>query len=77
MKVRSSTRATSDGLEAHQKEFGFFAKGTKVPASTRSAVRRCHSDFEPSQIRTLEGSVSDCISCIQAESDSKDSSANE
>src|SRR3954453_6064893 len=30
MKVRSSTRATSLGSEAHQKEFGFFARRVKV-----------------------------------------------
>src|SRR6188472_1201028 len=30
MKVRSSTRATSEGSEAHQNELGFFSSRTKV-----------------------------------------------
>jgi len=73
MKVLSSTRATSDGLDAHQKEFGFFTKGTRVPASTRSDVRRLHSLFDPSQICTRADSVRAWISSIQAERDFKDS----
>src|SRR3954462_9987376 len=32
MEVRSSTRATSEGSEAHQNELGFFSRRTKVPA---------------------------------------------
>ena len=34
IKVLSSTRATSVGLDAHQKELGFFLSGTSVPEST-------------------------------------------
>ena len=34
MKVRSSTRATSRGSEAHQKELGLASRRRKVPAST-------------------------------------------
>ena len=43
MNVRSSTRATSLGSDAHQNEFGFFAGSSRrnVPASTsRSVIRR-------------------------------------
>src|SRR5215211_558881 len=40
MNVRSSTRATSLGSEAHQNEFGFFFNATIVPASTSFAVNR-------------------------------------
>ena len=35
IKVRSSTRATSVGSDAAQKEFGFFFNLTNVPTSTR------------------------------------------
>ncbi len=48
MKVRSSTLATSSGSEAAQKEFGFFASRTKVPAATNLDVKRSHSSSEPS-----------------------------
>src|SRR3954453_18891973 len=40
MKVRSSTRATSLGSEAHQKELGFLSSRRKVPASTSVVVSR-------------------------------------
>src|SRR3954466_10039811 len=48
MKVRSSTRATSEGSEAHQKEFGFFDSRVNVPASTSREVSRSHSSSLPS-----------------------------
>ncbi|CAB5055625.1 unannotated protein [freshwater metagenome] len=48
--VLSSTRATSFGLDAHQKELGFFLSRTNVPAFTNSPVIRVHSSSEPSQI---------------------------
>src|SRR3954449_4514046 len=49
MKVRSSTRATSDGSEAAWKEFGFLAGSSwvKVPAATRASVSSVHSSSEP------------------------------
>ena len=57
MKVRSSTRATSDGSVRAQNELGFFSglSRTRVPASTSSSVRRCHSSSEPSTRRPGRG----------------------
>ncbi len=52
MNVRSSTRATSSGSEAHQNEFAFFASGTNVPASTSVRVSRSHSSVDPSHHTT-------------------------
>ena len=45
MKVRSSTRATSDGSVRAQNEFGLRSgsSGTSVPAATSSSVSRSHS----------------------------------
>jgi hypothetical protein len=45
MNVRSSTRATSVGSEAHQNELGFLAgsRRTRVPTSTRASVSLAHS----------------------------------
>ena len=50
MKVRDSTRATSEGAERARKEFGRFSgfSATKVPASTISWLRRSRSAREPS-----------------------------
>src|SRR5882757_8932369 len=62
MNVRSSTRATSSGSDAAQKELGFFANGTKVPASTSFAVSRSHSACEPSTHTTSSGVVSSATS---------------
>src|SRR3954470_13552949 len=62
MKVRSSTRATSLGSEAHQNEFGFFARRVKVPASTSFPVSRSHSSSLPSTQTTSSGVVSSAIS---------------
>src|SRR5690349_19063402 len=65
MKVRSSTRATSDGSEAHQNELGFFSRRTNVPASTSCAVSRSHSSSLPSTQTTRSGVVSSAISLTQ------------
>ena len=66
IKVRSSTRATSVGSEAHQKEFGFLVRRTKVPASTNSEVSSCHSFSEPSHHRMFSGVVRAATSSTQA-----------
>src|SRR6059058_5050998 len=55
MKVRSSTRATSLGSEAHQKELGFFSSRVNVPASTSLPVSRSHSSSLPSTQTTSSG----------------------
>src|SRR3954466_5405485 len=68
MKVRSSTRATSLGSEAHQNELGFFSRRVKVPASTSFWVSRSHSSSLPSTQTTSSGVVSSAISCTQASS---------
>ena len=64
MNVRSSTRATSPGSDAHQKLFGRrsgFSR-VKVPASTSRLVSRSHSSCEPSHQTTSSGLVSSAIS---------------
>ena len=63
MNVRSSTRATSPGSEAHQKLFGrsFGFSRVKVPFSTSRPVSRSHSACEPSHQTTLRGLVSSAI----------------
>jgi hypothetical protein len=43
MKVRSSTRATSDGSDAHQKLLGFFSRRTNVPCATSCPVSCSYS----------------------------------
>src|SRR5689334_25409815 len=50
MKVRSSTRATSDGSDQARYELGrsFSFSLRKVPAATSSAHRRSYSASEPS-----------------------------
>src|SRR4051794_22579867 len=68
MKVRSSTRATSLGSEAHQNELGFCSSRVKVPASTSSWVSRSHSSSVPSTQTTWSGVVSSAISRTQASS---------
>src|SRR5215470_8966382 len=67
MYVRSSTRATSLGSEAHQNEFGFFvgSSRTRVPAATSSSVSRSHSSGEPSHHTTRSGRVSSATSATQ------------
>src|SRR4029079_4000557 len=49
MKVRSSTRATSEGAEAQWNEFGFLAgsRRVNVPEATRESVISVHSSSEP------------------------------
>src|SRR5688572_15955926 len=70
MKVRSLTRATSDGSVRAQKEFGLASpsRRTKVPASTNSSVRRPHSSSDPSHQTTRSGVVSSATSVTQATS---------
>src|SRR5215217_9103334 len=68
MKVRSSTRATSEGSEAHQNELGFFSSRVKVPAATSLSVSRLHSSSLPSTQTTSSGVVSSAISRTQASS---------
>lgn len=57
MKVRSSTRATSDGSERARKELGRFwgFSRRKVPWSQSSWVRVSHSACEPSHQMTWVG----------------------
>src|SRR2546421_8650261 len=64
MNVRSSTRATSLGSEAHQKLFGRSSGFSlvKVPFSTSRLVSRSHSACEPSHQTTASGLVSPAIS---------------
>ena len=67
MNVRSSTRATSPGSEAHQKLFGrsFGFSRVKVPCSTSKLVSLSHSSFEPSHQTTSSGLVSSAMPCTQ------------
>ena len=60
MKVRSSTRATSEGSERARKEFGRISgfSRVKVPPSTMAWVSRSHSASEPSHHSTRSGLVS-------------------
>ena len=64
MNVRSSTRATSPGSEAHQKLFGRSSGFSRlnVPFSTSSPVSRSHSACDPSHHTTASGRVSCAIS---------------
>ena len=64
MNVRSSTRATSPGSDAHQKLFGRRSGSSRVnvPLSTSRLVSRSHSACEPSHQRTASGLVSSAIS---------------
>src|SRR4030088_2452118 len=64
MKVGSSTRATSLGSEAAQKELScdFNCSGTNVPASTSWALMRSASSSEPSTHTTRSGLVSSATS---------------
>src|SRR6476646_1789684 len=70
MKVRSSTRATSDGSERHQNESGFNSglSRTNVPDSTSSSVIRRHSAADPSTHTTRSGWVNSAQSRTQANS---------
>ena len=64
MNVRSSTRATSPGSDAHQKLFGRSSGFSRVnvPLSTSRLVSRSHSACEPSHQTTASGLVSSAIS---------------
>ena len=64
MNVRSSTRATSLGLERARNEFGriFGFSWIIVPEATINLVRRCHSSSEPSHHSTRSGLASWAIS---------------
>ena len=63
MKVRDSTRATSEGRDRARKELGRFSSLSFVntPLSTICAVRRSHSSCEPSVNSTASGVVSSAI----------------
>ncbi len=67
MNVRSSTRATSVGSEAHQNEFGFLSGFSRVnvPFSTSWSVMRVHSSGEPSTHSIRSGWVSSAVSRTQ------------
>ena len=64
MNVRSSTRATSPGSDAHQKLFGRSSGFSRlnVPFSTSRLVSRSHSACEPSHHTTASGLVSSAVS---------------
>ena len=64
MNVRSSTRATSPGSEAHQKLFGRSSGFSRVnvPFSTSRLVSRSHSACEPSHQTTASGLASSAVS---------------
>ncbi len=70
MNVRSSTRATSPGSDAHQKLFGRNSglSLVNVPFSSSRVVSRSHSSGEPSHQTTASGLVSSAISRTQAAS---------
>ena len=70
MKVRSSTRATSLGLERARNELGRVVslRRVKVPPSTSSEVRRSHSSSEPSAHSTRSGWASTAISSTHSRS---------
>ena len=56
IKVRASTRATSDGSERNKKLFSFFLSGIARPASTHFFIKVSYSLVEPSHRKTLSGS---------------------
>ncbi len=64
MKVRDSTRATSDGSERARYELGSSESlsGMKVPAATSCSQRRWYSSSEPSANTTRSGWVSSATS---------------
>jgi len=70
MNVRSSTRATSPGSEAHQKLLGRSSGLSlmNVLFSTSKVVSRSHSSCEPSHQTTASGLVSSAICRTQAAS---------
>src|SRR5688500_10258442 len=68
MNVRSSTRATSDGSDAHQYESGFLSSLTKVPAATSSLTSWSYSASAPSTQWMASGCVSAATSATHAAS---------
>src|ERR1700682_6802718 len=70
IKVRDSTRATSDGSDSARYEFGCFSSLSrlKVPASTNCSESRSNSSSEPSANTTRSGCVSSATSWTQASS---------
>ena len=68
MKVRCSTRATSDGSVRAQNEFGFFSSlsRTSVPPAISSSVSLAYSASEPSTQWIRSGWVSSATSATQA-----------
>ena len=68
MKVRSSTRATSDGLEAQWNELGLMSslRRVKVPVATSPSVSFFHSWSEPVAQEMRSGVVSAATSATQA-----------
>src|SRR5674476_1313904 len=68
MKVRSSTRATSEGLEAQWKELGLMSslRRVNVPAATSPSVSVFHSSSEPVTHEMRSGVVSAATSDTQA-----------
>ena len=68
MKVRSSTRATSEGSEAQWKEFGFLAGSSwvNVPAATSASVSSVHSSSEPVHQWMASGVVSAATSATKS-----------
>src|SRR5450631_1648503 len=69
-KVRSSTRATSEGSEAQWNELGLMLslRRVKVPDSTSPSVRVVHSWSEPVTHEMRSGVVRSAISATQAAS---------
>src|SRR5450631_1467374 len=70
MKVRSSTRATSEGSEAQWKELGLMSslRRVKVPDETSPSVSIFHSCSEPVIQEMRSGVVRAATSATQAES---------
>ena len=70
MKVRLSTRATSRGSEAAEKEFGRLtgSRRVSVPAATSASVSVRHSSSEPSHHWMRAGWVSAAVSRTQSNS---------
>jgi len=68
IKVRSSTRATSEGSDAQWNELGLMSslRRVKVPVATRLSVSVAHSASEPVTHEMRSGVVSVATSATQA-----------
>src|SRR5665647_1221747 len=68
MKVRSSTRATSEGSEAQWNELGLMSslRRVKVPVDTSLSVSVAHSSAEPVTHEMRSGVVSAATSATQS-----------